>query len=83
MKKRYIITQKQLNEYVEKKQAEKIFFNIIVDLQKNTKFLNENTLKEKANQTVINDYRRRGLISPIVENMLKTAKIINENNEII
>jgi len=83
MKKRYIITKKQLHEYIEKKQAEKIFFNIVEDLHKNNKFLNENSFKQKANQTTINNYRRRGLLSPLVENMLVKAKIINEMSEII
>jgi DNA-binding PadR family transcriptional regulator len=83
MKKRYIITKKQLQEYVEKKQAEKIFFNIIEDLYKNSKFLNENSFKQKANQTLINNYRRRGLLSSLVEDMLKKVKIIDEKSEII
>jgi len=83
MKKRYLITQKQLNEYVEKKHAEKIFFNIVEDIYKNNKFLNENILKQKANQTVINNYKRRGLLSSLVEDMLKKANILNENHEII
>ena len=81
--KRYVITQKQLQEYVEKKQAEKIFFNILEDLHKNSKYLNENTLRERANQTVINNYRRRGLVSLLVEEMLKKANILDENHEII
>ena len=81
--KRYVITQKQLQEYVEKKQAEKMFFNILEDLHKNSKYLNENTLRERANQTVINNYRRRGLVSLLVEEMLKKANILDENHEII
>ena len=81
--KRYVITQKQLQEYVEKKQAEKMFFNILEDLHKNSKYLNENTLRERANQTVINNYRRRGLVSSLVEEMLKKANILDENHEII
>ena len=83
MKKRYIVTQKQLSEYIEKKTAEKVFFNIVEDLHKNRKFLNENTLIEKANQTVINNYRRRGLMSSLVEEMLKNTRILNEKHEII
>jgi DNA-binding PadR family transcriptional regulator len=83
MKKRYVVTEKQLREYVENKHAEKIFFNIIEDLHKNNKFLNENSLKKKANQTVINNYRRRGLISPLVEKMLEKSGILNEKHEII
>jgi len=83
MKKKYIITKKQLQEYVEKKQAEKIFFNIVEELHNNNKFLNENTFKQKVNQTTINNYKRRGLLSPLVEDMLKKAKILNEKQEII
>jgi hypothetical protein len=80
MKKKYIITQKQLNQYIENKQAEKIFFNIIEDLHKNSKFLNENNLRNNVNETTINNYKRRGLINPLVETMLKKHGILSENH---
>ena len=83
MKKRYIVTEKQLREYVEKKMAEKTFFNIVEDLHKNNKFLNESTLIKKANQLVVDNYKRKGFLSPLVEDMLKNAKILNEKQEII
>lgn len=81
--KRYIITKEQLNEYIEKKRAEKIFYEIVENLYKNDKFLNENVSHKKANQSVINDYMRKNLITPKVYEMLIKTKIINKNYQII
>jgi hypothetical protein len=81
--KRFIITNAQLNEYVESKRAEKIFYDIVKSLHNNTKFLNENVSNKKANQSIINNYKRKNLITPRVFEMLIKNKIINENNEII
>lgn len=81
--KRIIVTQKQLNEFVEKKKAEKVFYAIVENFHKNTKFLNENVSKKKANQAVINDFQRRNLITPRVQEMLTKHKIIDENYQII
>lgn len=81
--KRYIVTKKQLNEYIERKKAEKTFYEIVESLHRNTKFLNENVSYKKANQSVINDYKRKNLITPRVCEMLIKSKIINENHQII
>jgi len=81
--KRFIVTEAQLNEYIEKKRAEKIFFDIVESLHNNAKFLNENISNKKANQSVIDVYRQKNLITPRVYEMLIKNKIINENHEII
>jgi hypothetical protein len=80
---RYILTEAQLVEYVEKKKAEKIFYDILEDLHKNVKFLNKNISREKANTMIIENYRRKNLLTPRVTEMLINNKIINENHEII
>jgi len=81
--KRFIVTKEQLTEYVEKKKAEKIFYDIIESLHKNVKFLNEGVSHEKANQSVIADYERKNLITPRVHEMLVKHKIIDQKREII
>ncbi len=76
-----IITKQQLKEYVERKRAEKTFYNIVADLHKNSKFLNENVLCSKANMTVIENYKRKNLITPRVFEMLIKNKIITESKD--
>lgn len=78
-----IVTESQLNEYVEKKRAEKIFYNIVEALHKNVKMLNEDVSHKKANQSVIDNFRRKNLITSRVQEMLVKNKIVNENCEII
>lgn len=81
--KRIFITKRQLNEYIEIKKAEKTFSLILESLHKNMKYLNENVSLKNANQTVINNYKRKNLITPKVCEMLIKYKIINEKYEII
>jgi hypothetical protein len=81
--KRFKVTKEQLNEYVERKKAERVFYSIVEDLHKNAKFLNENVSRKKANQSVIDNYRRKDLVTPKVQEMLIKSKIITENWEII
>ena len=81
--KRFLVTKAQLTEYVERKKAEKIFYDIVESLHKNVKFLNENVSRKKANQSVIEDYRRKNLITPRVNEMLIKHKIIEQKTEII
>ena len=81
--KRFIVTTEQLKEYVERKKAEKVFYEIMEGLHKNVKFLNESVSPKKANQSVIDDYQRKNLLTPRVSEMLIKNKIINENGEII
>jgi len=78
-----IVKKEHLIEFVEKKKAEKVFYNIVEDLHRNVKFLNENVSHKKANQSVIESYKRKNLITPKVFEMLVKHKIINENYEII
>lgn len=81
--KKFIVTEKQLNEYVERKKSEKTYYNIVEMMHTNKKFLNENISLKDGNQTIINDFRRKNLITPLVFEMLIKNKIINENFEII
>ena len=81
--KRFIVTTTQLNEFVERKKAEKTFWEIVEKLHENAKFLNENFSHEKANQSVIKNYERKGLITSRVNEMLVKHKIIDQKTEII
>lgn len=83
MKKRIIVTKKQLHEYVERKKAEKIFCSILDALHKNSQFLSERVSVTKSNQSVIENYRRKNLITPRVENLLKENGLLNDNGQII
>ena len=81
--KRFIVTKEQLNEYVERKKNEKVFNQIVNDLNRNTKLLNENVSYNKANQSVIDNYKRKNLITPRIQEMLVKHRIMNERYEII
>ena len=81
--KRFLVKKAQLIEYVKRKKAEKVFYDIVESLHKNMKFLNENVSHKKANQSVIEDYRRKNLITPRVNEMLIKYKIIEQKDEII
>lgn len=81
--KRFIVTEAQLNEYVSNKIADKTFYEIMEKLHNNVKFLNESVSHNKANQSIIDDYRRKNLITSKVHEMLIKNHIVNENYEII
>ena len=81
--KRFILTESQLREYVEIKKAEKFFYVILEEMHKNQKFLNENISHKKANQSIINNYRNKNLITPRVHSLLIKHRIINETYEIL
>lgn len=81
--KRFIVTKKQLSEYVENKKAEKIYYDIMECLHNNMKNLNEDVSIKGANQSVIDNFRRKNLITPKVREMLIKHKIIDEKHEII
>jgi hypothetical protein len=81
--KKFIVTKAQLNEYIEKKKAEKVFFDILADLHQNQKYLNENISKHHVKQSVIDNYYRKNLITPKVNEMLIRYGIINEKQQII
>jgi hypothetical protein len=78
-----ILTEAQLIEYVERKKAEKVFYEIVVDLHSNRKNLNESISVEGANQSVIDNYKRKNLITPAINEMLIKYGVINEKKEII
>ena len=80
---RYILREAQLYEYVEAKKSEKIFYDILEDLHKNVKFLKENISRQRASQTIIENYKRKDLLTPRVIEMLIKNKIIDEKHEII
>jgi len=80
---RIIVTEEQLKVFVETKKAEKVFYDIVSDLHLNRKNLNENISIKNANQSIINNYLRKNLITPKVNEMLIKHNIINEKREII
>ncbi len=81
--KRIILTKEQLNEYVEKKKAEKVFYRIIEDLHKSQKLLKESVSKNDVKQTIIDNYKRKNLITPKVFEMLTKYGIMTEKYKII
>jgi len=81
--KRIIVTEAQLREYVETKKSEKIFYDIVEDLHKNAKYLTENISREKADKTVIENYRRKNLLTTKVLEMLVKYKVIDEKQELV
>lgn len=81
--KKFIVKKEQLIEYVDRKKSEAIFYEILEHLHKNSKMLNENISYIKANQSVIDNYRRKNLITQRVFNMLTKFNVIDENYEII
>jgi len=81
--KRFIVKKEQLIEYVNNKKLERIYYDILEALHKNVKNLNENVSLKNVNQSVINDYFRKNLITTEINEMLIKNKIINEKQEII
>ena len=81
--KRFIVTESQLREYVKNKKAEKVFYDIVEQINKNQRFLSENVSHKKANQSIIDSFKTKKLITPKVNEMLIKYKITNENYEII
>lgn len=81
--KRIIVKKEHLVEFIDNKKAERVFYQIIEDMHKNVKFLNESVSHKKANQSIIDNYKRKNLITPKVYKMLVKHKIINENYEIM
>lgn len=82
-KKRFILTEKQLNEYVERKKEDKVFYDILFDLHENIKYLKENVSLVKANQNIIEKYNKKNLITPRINEMLIKHNIIDTNIKII
>ena len=78
-----IVTEQQLKEYVEKKKAQKTFDAILEDMHKNSKNLNENISVIKANQLVIENYKRKKMLTPRVQELLKEHKLLDENVDMV
>lgn len=78
-----IVTNKQLTNFVESKKTEKVFYDIVADLHLNRKNLNESVSIISANQSVIDNYLRKNLITSEINEMLIKYDIINEKKEII
>lgn len=81
--KRYIVTEQQLKEYVEKKKAEKVFNAILEDMHTNSKKLKEDISIVSANQTVIENYKRKKLLTPKVLKMLEEHNLFKEKGEVL
>ena len=81
--KRFILTEAQLVEYVEIKKAEKIFYDIVEQIHKNQKYLKEGVSINKANQSVIDSFNKKNLVTSRVQEMLVKFRITNQKCEII
>lgn len=81
--KKIIVTKEQLNEYVEKKKAEKVFNSILEDMHINSKNLKEGVSIISANQTIIENYRRKKMITPKVQKMLEEYKLLDEKGGVL
>lgn len=81
-KKKYILTKKQLNEFVENKINNKLFFDIIEKFN----FINENVnnkLNKSIKQTIIDDLFNKQIINELIRNELIKYSIIDINNKIL
>lgn len=76
--KKIIVTEQQLNEYVKRKKAENTFNLIIEYLFINSKYLNENISKKKANKSIVENFEKKGLINDEVKRLLKEYNIIDD-----
>ena len=74
--KKFIMTEAQLKEYVEYKKAEKIFYDIVEQIYKNHKYLKENVSLKGANQSVIDSFNKKKLITPTIIAILRLLSII-------
>jgi hypothetical protein len=81
--KRFILTEQQLREYVDSKKSERVFYDILEQIHRNQKFLNENVSHKKANQSVIDKFMSKKLINQKVAEMLIKHKITDETGQII
>lgn len=78
MKKRFILTEQQLNKYIEDKKSQKIVNDILEEMYKNSKNLNESISLEKANATILEKYERRNLLTPSVIKKLNEYKLMSK-----
>lgn len=78
MKKRFILTEQQLNKYIEDKKSQKIVNDILEEMYKNSKNLNESISLEKANATILEKYEKRKLLTPSVIKKLNEYKLMSK-----
>ena len=83
MKKRIIVTENQLREYIERKKAEKTFNSILNEMHYNSKYLKENISLNEANQSIIEKYKQNKQITPYVQKLLEKYNIIDGKGQII
>jgi hypothetical protein len=68
---------------VDSKKSERVFYDILEQIHRNQKFLNENVSHKKANQSVIDKFMSKKLINQKVAEMLIKHKITDETGQII
>ena len=64
--KKIIVTEAQLQEFVDNKKAEKIFYEIVEKIHLNEKYLTENIDHNKANKTIIESYKNKKLFITVI-----------------
>jgi hypothetical protein len=82
VKKKYILTKNQLNEFIESKINNKLFFDIIEKFN----FINENVnnkLNKSTKQTILDDLFNKNIINESVRNELIKYSIIDFDNKIL
>lgn len=83
MRRRIIVTENQLKNYVNYKKDNKVFYEIVEAIYRNNKNINENMSKRKINQTIIDYYDKIGLLTESVVKMLGEHGLTDKNNNII
>lgn len=83
MKKKFIVTEEQLKNYVERKKNEKIFAGILEEMKKNSKYLKENISLNNANQSIIDKFLNEKKITPDVKKLLKEFSIVDDDMQIL
>lgn len=83
MKKRIVVTESQLKEYVERKKAEMVLGSILDEMRRNSKLLGENISLKGANQSIIHKYKLNGTLTPQVIKLLKEYGVVGEDLQIL
>jgi hypothetical protein len=67
---KYIITESQCKELIERKKVERVVNVIIEDIEKHKKYLKENISIESAVKDVLKKYYKKGVITESVKSKL-------------
>ncbi len=79
--KKFIVTEEQLREYIEKKKAQKVFDKILESMYLQTKHL---LIPAKDVQNaVLEEFRRKNQITPKVEELLKEHNLLGDNTKVL